>query len=159
VTAYPAGNIEDGVISFDWTLSSPLSSLWRALTDNEALSRWLAPHVTLELRLGGRVVIDWGSDGSAEGEVTQLKPEYLLEYTWGGSQWPETSTVRWEIQPRGQDARLLLTHQGLAVGTDDKRIKELAAGWHDFLDSLLAELGEKPNPDRYEELLKEYTAR
>lgn len=155
MTEYPAARIQDGTISFAWTLVSSPGRVWQALTETESLSRWLAPHVVMELRTGGRTVLDWGSDGIAEGEVTRIEPEHLLEYSWGGSQWPETSVVRWEVESSGQGTRLLLTHRGLTG--PDKRIKELAAGWHDFLDGLLDELGEKPGPGRYKELVREYT--
>jgi uncharacterized protein YndB with AHSA1/START domain len=144
------------MISFDWTLDSPAAQVWSALTEPEILSRWLAPRVVLEARLGGSLLLDWGADGSAEGIVTGIVPGHELEYSWGGAEWPETSTVRWELRQSGDGVQLKLTHRGLTG--PDTRVRELAAGWHDFLNELLAELGEPGDHTPYAKLVEEYVA-
>lgn len=149
---YPPAHIGAGTIGFDWTLDHDPGAVWTALSTAESLSRWLGCQATLAPVPGGKMRFDWGEDGVVEGVVTEVEVPRVLRYTWDG-----TSTVRWEIAPAGDGTRLRLTHSVLA--TPEAEVRDLAAGWHDFLDALLAELGHEPHHSRYRDLLASYAQR
>lgn len=155
MTEQPMATTADGTISFNWAIDQDPSRVWKALSDEGVISRWMSCTATLEPRIGGRVRFDWDDeDANAEGTVTQLEPEKVLGYTWTGRSWPEVSEVVWQLSPTEHGSDLRLTHSALA-GSEEK-VRELAAGWHDFLDTLLAELGEAEPKDRHDELVKRY---
>jgi uncharacterized protein YndB with AHSA1/START domain len=156
MSKHPKAAVSGGEIAFDWRIGSPPAKVWASVSDAKEASQWLAPNIVLESHVGGRVVIDWGDDSKAEGQITRFEPGSVLEYTWKNEEFPEGSLVRWEVAPDGDGTRLKLTHSDLKGS--DKSIRALAAGWHDFLDALLAHLGEQEHPNRHEELLKEYGA-
>jgi uncharacterized protein YndB with AHSA1/START domain len=103
-------------ILFDLQYPHPPSSVWRAITQPEQLAVWFMP-MELDLRLGGRVTLDPRDDRStptqpAEGVITALEPEALLEYRFSGGQelWPE-SVLRWELSADGDGSRLVFSQR------------------------------------------------
>ena len=100
-------------IEFDLRYPHPRALVWRALTEPSSLSVWFMP-MELELRLGGRVVLE-PSKGSASGIVTALEAEELLEYRFDRGQmaWPE-SVLRYELSDDGTGGCRLRFTQRLA---------------------------------------------
>jgi uncharacterized protein len=111
------------------------AELWAALTDPAQLGGWLAEVPTFEAEVGGAVAIDFGEGGLVRGEVLEIEPERVLEYTWTFTGESE-SVVRFELRPQEQGTLLLLDHRGLGrqFGAG------YAAGWHAHLDRLDAAL-------------------
>lgn len=108
-------------------------SLWRMLTDPACLKDWLAPG-TIEPRLGGRVVLDFGVSGTAiDSRVTVWQPPADLEYAWSSEGQP-VRPLRWQLQPAKEDTELMLT---LRIPLDEDAAKT-AAGWDAHLEMLLA---------------------
>ena len=109
--------------------------LWAALTEPEQLRGWLAHVRELELRRGGAVVLDFGGGEEVRGEVLEVEPGRVLEYTWTFTGESE-SVVRFELEPRGEGTLLVLDHRrlGREAGVG------YGAGWHAHLDMLEATL-------------------
>ena len=71
----------------------PVSRVWAAVTTAEGISAWMKYETTLERRIGGRIFVDFKSEGNLEGTVCEWSPERVFAYTWG------LSVVRWVLEP------------------------------------------------------------
>jgi uncharacterized protein YndB with AHSA1/START domain len=102
-------------IRFDLVYRHPRSSVWRAITETEALAVWFLPW-ELDPRLGGTVLI-WEEAGEREpgegppatGTITAFEPESLLEITFdqdGRRPWPR-GFVRFELSAHADGCRLV----------------------------------------------------
>lgn len=115
------------VLRFERTLHHPPARVWIALTEAESLRSWHPSPFEFEPCVGGTVRF-LPPEGFAfgEGEVTAYEPPRLFAYTWGDD------LLRWEVEPHGEGARLVLTH------TFDDRGKAArdAAGWDLCLEAL-----------------------
>ena len=139
-------------IRFRRRLAHPPERVWRSLTEPEHLKSWFPDRVTGEWRVGARLrFVDAGNQAQGfEGEVLAYDPPTLLEFTWG------QDTLRFEIEPDGQGATLVLLHTFDQLG---KAARD-AAGWHACLDALEQELdGSSPAwtaADRWREVHPTY---
>jgi len=127
--------------------------VWAALTEPARLSRWLADTRTFEAKVGGTVSIDFGEGGDVRGEVLELEPQRVLEYTWTFTG-EGRSVVRIELRPHDDGTLLVLDHRGLGHGFG----VGYAAGWHAHLDMLGATLagGSLEWTPRYEQVRPDY---
>jgi uncharacterized protein YndB with AHSA1/START domain len=136
-------------------LSFPPTDVWAALTEPEQLRQWLA-EATVVPGAGGKITLDFGPDGGAEGgRITEWDPPRALAYEWNfvGE---EPSHVRFELSvDQGSGAtRLVLEHTRLEQASG----AGYGAGWHAHLDQLEGHLGgEAPAwESRFEALLPRY---
>lgn len=133
------GSIERKADAFEVYLERaiehPPESVWRMLTEPDALPRWLAPG-SLELFPGGAVHIDFPESGATiDSRIRALDPPRLLEYSWSSGDEPERP-LRWQLVSTGDGTRLALT---LRLPGDEDAAKS-AAGWDAHLEMLLAAL-------------------
>jgi uncharacterized protein YndB with AHSA1/START domain len=63
-------------------LDSDPAEVWEALTDETALSEWLAPEVELEPREGGRVRCRYEDGSERRGEVELVEEAERLSFHW-----------------------------------------------------------------------------
>jgi uncharacterized protein YndB with AHSA1/START domain len=140
-------------VRFERLYDATPDELWAALTDPDQLPGWLAHASRFELAVGGDVRLDFGDGDEVYGEIRELEPGRVLEYTWTFSGERE-SVVRFEIRPRDQGVQLVLDHRQLPrdVGVG------YSAGWHAHLDMLAAALaGSRLDfMARYHELRPDY---
>ncbi|WP_166346221.1 SRPBCC family protein [Phytoactinopolyspora limicola] len=117
-------------IRFERRLAHSPERVWAALTEPGQQARWL-PGVTIEPEVGGSAVFDFGDEGRAAGEVTEVEPRRHLVHTWI---WPgePVSTVRWEIFSDGDGTVLTLLQRPLRP----EPAVSFCTGWHAMLDSL-----------------------
>lgn len=109
--------------------------VWRMLTEPSGLAQWLAPG-TIELRIGGRVHIDFGDSGQTiESSVRQLDPPRLLEYSWSSGEEVDRP-LRWELTAFEGSTRLSLNVK-LPASED---IAKACAGFDAHLEMLAAAL-------------------
>ncbi len=146
----------DWQIRFERHLPHSVARVWQAITEPDQQDRWV-PGVRIVAEPGGAVVFDFGGEGGAEGEVLAVDPPTSIEHTW---RWPgePDSVVRWEIQPDGDGAVLVLLHRPVRP----EPAVHYSAGWHTMLDSLAVHLdGGDPGaltPDYEQQLVDWYTA-
>lgn len=121
-------------VRFERLLPGTTERVWSYLTQLEKLPEWYG-NGAMEPYEGGVVNL---FDGHVRGVVTQWKPLRKLAYTWNvfspgeqESAFPE-SYLTIEIEPRGKDAALTLTHLPVL----ERFVKQNAMGWHTYLDML-----------------------
>lgn len=146
-------------------LPGPAERVWRYLTDSELRRQWLAAG-DMAAREGSEFELVWRNDELTDppgakpegfGEehrmrstITAFEPERRLAFTWGGGE------VSFELEPRGRDVLLTVTHRGIS---DRANMLMIGAGWHMHLDVLRARIsGERPEPfwDGWKRLRGEY---
>ena len=111
-------------------------SVWRMLTQPDALQTWAPYTADRDLSQVGRCVLRMlGGDGGATDEIASVvlvaDSPVLLEHSWVGDM------LAWKITTIGAASRLTL-HQTLA---DETMASANAAGWHlclEVADSVLA---------------------
>jgi uncharacterized protein YndB with AHSA1/START domain len=121
---------ERRALLFERRVAAPPERVWSALTERDELARWLTD-ITIEPRLGGRVVIDWGEAGSNTGTVLAWEPPRVLAYSWI---WAgvHDSVLRFDLRPDGDGTHLRLEHRALSPSVAGDH----GSGWHAYLDAL-----------------------
>lgn len=74
---------QDRIVS-EARVAAPLAAVWGAWTTDEGLRSWLAPHASIDLRVGGSMRANYLSDGvlgdarTIENAVLSFDPERML---------------------------------------------------------------------------------
>lgn len=146
--------IAPGTVRLERDLPGPIERVWSYLTDSEKRGRWLASG-EMELRVGGRVehifrnweltpdddppppkYAEHAGESRMQGRILACEPPRLLSYSWGEPS-GEDSEVSFELAPRGDRVRLVVTHRRLARRDD---VVGVGAGWHAHLGLLADQL-------------------
>jgi uncharacterized protein YndB with AHSA1/START domain len=171
--------VDSTTVRFERLLPGPIERVWEHLTRPELLSTWLCKTASIDVRGGGRVelTMDHGDEGLPEnvkekivdaekvtpivrGTITRLEQGRALAYTWEdliGATAAVKSEVTFELEPRGEEVLLVLTHRRV----DLKYVPQVLAGWHTLLDVLEMRLRDTPAfrfMDRFEANLALYPA-
>ncbi len=161
--------IEPTVLKLERLLPGSVERVWRYITDNDLRRQWMASgDKTLEV--GAEVEFVWRNDEltdppgtrpndmSAENRlvcrILELDPPRRLFMTWG-----EQSDVLLELEPKGNDTLLTVTHRRPPTRA---ALLSVSAGWHAHIDVLAAKLaGSRPAPhwDNWVQLRTEYAQR
>jgi uncharacterized protein YndB with AHSA1/START domain len=129
-------------------IAKPASEVWAALLTKEVVDRYyLAPLLTLEPKVGGRIAYGNKDAAVIEGVIKQFEPQKLLVHTFrfAGSSDPET-TVIYEVASEGEAmCRLRIVHVGFQE--ENQTYEDTIGGWPMIASSLktLLETG-KPLP-------------
>src|SRR5687767_8696844 len=145
---------EPGAVRFERLLPGPIERVWAHLTESEKRGRWLASG-EMELREGGNVTLEfkhknlssqiertpdrykeYEEGATMQGRITRCEPPRLLSYTWG-ERADETSLVTFELEPQGNEVRLIVTHRRLP---NRREMISVSGGWHTHLAILADEL-------------------
>ena len=162
--------IEPATVRLERTLPGPIERVWSYLTDSDLRAQWLAAG-RREDTPGAPVTLVWRNDdlsGGAEQRpadmpeqhsmacaVVVAEPPRRLVLSWG----PSGSEVTFELEPVGQEVKLVLTHR--RIPSHDMLLR-ISAGWHAHLDLLVARLRGAPPPafwSNWQRLREEYQAR
>ena len=128
------------------TFNSPVSRVWKALTDKEEIKLWSFTITEFEPRVG----FDFTFYGEQDTKrfvhfcrITEIIPERKLVYSWRYENVIGISYVSFELFPEGNKTRLRLTHEGLEnlahAGPQYVRTNFMA-GWTSIFDQGLAPL-------------------
>jgi uncharacterized protein YndB with AHSA1/START domain len=143
------GTSDGDTVRFERLLPGPIERVWSYLTEGPLLATWLAESGAIPPRAGASFELKMsGGDDMPEregyqatvyGTVLRYDPPHVLEYTWGikspgGSM--VSSTLRFELEPRGERVALVLTHRPIIAGFETRTL----AGWHAPLNALRARL-------------------
>lgn len=121
-----ASPAEDTSLAIVRKLKASPQSVWRALTQPEALKQWMGPSddfqvllAETDVREGGRYRIVMKSPDGEEHDVSGVYREVVsnrkLVYTWAWKSTPEReSLVTVELTPAGDGTELLLKHERFA---------------------------------------------
>jgi uncharacterized protein YndB with AHSA1/START domain len=102
-------------ITYDLYFAHAPERVWRALTDRDAIARWLMPN-DFEPRVGHHFTFQTtpmpalNFDGVCHAEVTACEPPRLLTYTWVGG--ALRTLVSYRLEPEGAGTRLRFEHSG-----------------------------------------------
>jgi uncharacterized protein YndB with AHSA1/START domain len=127
---------DDCTVTFTRRSAHPVEKVWRAVTEPQHLKTWFPQEIRGELRTGASIRFVTDGDDGFDGEVLACEPPSLLELRWG------TDRVRIELQPDGDVTVLTLSDTFAELG---KAARD-AAGWHECLSNLVAELEGTPRP-------------
>jgi uncharacterized protein YndB with AHSA1/START domain len=150
-------------------LPGPIERAWSYLTDSDLRRQWLASG-DMELRVGAPFELVWhndeltnppghrpegfGEEHRMQSRITELDAPRRISFTWG-----ESGEVSFELQPRGDDVLLTVTHRGIR---DRSMMLMIGAGWHMHLDVLVARTTGGTTPpfwDGWSRLRSEYERR
>ena len=115
-------------------LDAPPEQVWEAITDETALSEWLAPEVELDPQEGGELVCRYEDGEERRGEVELVEEAERLAFRWwrAGS---GPSRVEFVVDAVADGTRLIVTETSFAGPV------LIASGWTVALASLRRALG------------------
>ncbi len=111
--------------------------VWEAITDEAALSEWLAPEVELDPREGGELVCRYEDGSERRGEVELVEEAERLAFRWWREDAGRPSRVEFALDAIADGTRLVVTESGLVPSAAPL----LAAGWSSRLQALRLQLG------------------
>ena len=151
-----AARISPDTVRVERLLPGPVERVWSYLVESDKRGRWLASGKVEQKANGCAEHVFRNSDltenddaapakyaaeaGEIRFEVAVLacEPNRLLVHTW-----PGYSEVRFDLQPKGGDVLLTVTHSRIA---ERGPLLSVSAGWHTHLDILAARLdGREPD--------------
>jgi len=113
-------------LRFERRYGLPIDTVWAALTEPARLADWLAL-ATLDLRVGGAIVLDWPEMGDRlDGVIVALDPPRLLAFTWSEPDGAPGSVVRWELSEEPDGCRLLMDPHPGQIRLSARRGQRLA---------------------------------
>jgi uncharacterized protein YndB with AHSA1/START domain len=118
------------------SIAAEPAEVFRALTDPEAMAKWLTPAATVDLKPGGAYSFGWTETGE-NGEAVPVGPRKVLEvepgrklvHDWQYTGEPDTQAT-WTIQGEGGCSTLRVTHSGFGT---DCHVAGYIQGWAGFL--------------------------
>jgi uncharacterized protein YndB with AHSA1/START domain len=144
---------EYGTIKFERRLSHPREIVWKAITDQKEIFRWLPDYKgTFHGYNGGAIdLVNSVSGSRVTGHVLVSDPQRVFEHEFHiapnqmFSHGEPESIIRWELKQDGgdSDTHITVTHSRLTKST----ALLLAPGWHAYVDRLEAILNNQVPPD------------
>lgn len=124
-------------------IDAPRESVFRALTEPDALREWMgAPAPVVELRPGGRFELGWKYEvdgrevSGGPVQVLDVVPNERLVWSWpdwrGDASVPMQS-ITWRLAAEGHGTRVTLVHAGFTRAVD---FSDYPFGWGHFLSEL-----------------------
>ncbi len=143
-----------GTIKFERRLKHPKEMVWKAITDQKEIFRWLPDYKgTFDGYKSGTIdLLNVVSGSHVTGKVLVFDLYHIFEHEWHISpnqMFPEgepESFIRWDLKPNGDsDTLLIVTHNHLTKST----ALTFAPGWHAYLDRLEAILDNQVPPPNW----------
>ncbi len=123
------------------SISAPVETVWRYLSERERISKWLleasaSPMVGEGFRLTGTPKNDW--DGSIICRVREMEAPHKIVFTWNDNLLAHDTLVTITLKSENGGTRLQLVHEGWekVSGDVEQHIRDHAAGWSDHLGIL-----------------------
>lgn len=101
-------------IEFERHLKQPLDRVWKAITDQDQLSKWYLCKVHVKGGTGGRIDL-WFAKTHVYGEIKIWEPPRVFEHEWNidpgfGLPEGERTIVRWELLEELNGTMIRLSH-------------------------------------------------
>ncbi len=139
-------------LTFTRQLAHSREKVWRAVTEPGHLAAWFPHQIVGERRAGAPLTFVSSSGDSFDGEMCVFDPPAVMELLWGADR------LRIELTALGEGTLLTLTD---VFGDLGKAARD-AAGWHECLDRLDAQLDGEAVPswgDRWRVVHPRYVER
>jgi uncharacterized protein YndB with AHSA1/START domain len=128
------------------TLNVSPERVYYAFTNTAAVGEWFCNGMEADVSEDGHLhcgrLYFWWNDGFyVSGELTTLKENEAIEYTWNGRGDPGPTTVSVSFELDGEGTRLTLKHGGL--GSDDPwdvLMERIKTRWMEALENLASVL-------------------
>jgi uncharacterized protein YndB with AHSA1/START domain len=141
--------IKDAIV-----IQAPPEQVFRALTEADALERWLATRVESDVRPGGHFRYEFEFDdpsqnNAQEGDYLALDPGRRVALPWTFPFSPKQTTVEYALEPSGESTSVRFSHAGFDAGEPwDGARERFTGGWRLFLEGLkrYIETGEEARP-------------
>ena len=99
-------------------IGAAVPTVWRAWTDSENITAWLAPKANVDFRPEGAYEFFWGDDPEKDSilgcVLLEIQPEGLLRFQWQGP----TAFLPMFLPPDGRRTVIEVTFQARQGGTD-----------------------------------------
>jgi uncharacterized protein YndB with AHSA1/START domain len=132
--------LDDGrwQLRFTRTLSHPVDTVWRAISEPEHLAHWFPTTIEGDRIAGAPLRFSFPEHRwpAFEGEMIACEPPSLMEVRWG----PDIIRLELRPVPEGTELTLLDTLEELGKAARD------GAGWHTCLDALHGVLDDAEDP-------------
>jgi uncharacterized protein YndB with AHSA1/START domain len=116
-----------------YTIKAPVTAVWRALTDPQAIGDWGGGPAEMSGKEGETFSL-WGGD--IHGINTKVVPQKRLEQDWFGGDWPEPSKVVFTVKAVDGNTVVTLHHSNIP----DREVSNFADGWKDYYLGAIQEL-------------------
>ncbi|MGE5675574.1 MAG: SRPBCC family protein [Mycobacterium leprae] len=126
----------ENTIQLEQVYSSPMERVWRALTNSEAIARWLMPNdfrpeLGHKFRFQAQPAPGW--DGVIDSEVIELDEPRKLVYTWNSR--GMNTVVTWTLEEVNGGTRLRLEHTGFSGPMAAFAVSNMGSGWKGILET------------------------
>lgn len=129
--------IESITVQREVEIAARPDTVWQLLTDPKEIVRWMGERAEFDLRAGGVYRFHVVPGHIAAGKFVDVDPPRRLAYTWGweGSEGvpPGSSTVIFELVPRGNKTLLRFTHRDLPT---QSAAESHSQGWDHYFARL-----------------------
>ena len=132
-------------------IAAPPETVWASLVLPERAVLWMGITAEFDVRPGGLYRVEILPGEFARGEWVELDPPRRLVTTWGWEPGgmspvaPGSSTMEWDLEPRGEGTVLRFRHHGLP---GPEAVARHGHGWDHYLPRLEAvATGGEPGPD------------
>lgn len=127
-------------INRELAIAARPETVWGLLTDPRQAILWMGCTASYDLRPGGRYRVEVIPGHVATGEFVTIEPPRRLVYTWGweggsGTVSPGSTTVVFELVPRGEGTLLRFSHRDLPTAA---AVASHTRGWEHYLPRLIA---------------------
>jgi len=122
-------------------IDAPIEEVWKAITEARELARWFAPRMSVEPRVGGTVVADWGPGLEWKTTIEVWEPNRHLRLVETRDRTLTAAPVAETLEPRrlvqdfyleaeGGKTVLRLVHSGFGSSADwDAEYEGTRGGW------------------------------
>jgi uncharacterized protein YndB with AHSA1/START domain len=133
-------------VRLEVTIGAPPEVVYRLLTEDDLLIRWMGISAQLDPRPGGVFRFEVAPGQFCSGEFQEVVPGRRVVFTWGYESdamlvAPGSTTVEVDIEPRGDTSVVRLVHRGL----EGPMTRMHAEGWSKYMHRLTA-VAEGRNP-------------
>ena len=142
---------ESKTVAREVQIDAKPETVWALLVDPKEIVRWMGTVADYDLRKGGRYRLDVVPGHVAAGTFIEIDPHRRLVYTfgWEGNENvpPGSTTVIFELVPRGNSTLLRFTHRDLPTSASAASHSE---GWdHYFARLAVVAKGGNPGVDAW----------
>ncbi len=142
--------MSDGPFIIERIFNAPVSTVWKAITDNAEMKKWYFNIADFKPEIGFEFNFAAGDSKKTYVhlcKVTGAIPEKKLSYTWRYEGYEGNSEVIFELFPEGDKTKLVLTHAGLETFPSDPSFakENFAKGWAHIIGASLKNFVEGVN--------------
>jgi uncharacterized protein YndB with AHSA1/START domain len=134
--------VAERTIQDEITIAAPPEDVFRALTDADALERWMATKVESDARTGGRFHYEFEFDdpsqnNAQEGEYAAVEEGRRVALPWRFPFSKKETTVEYSLSRTGDGTSVEFSHAGFDEGEPwDGAYERFTGGWRMFLEAL-----------------------